>query len=133
MPSRIGFRWPVLLGSLSMIVSMIVFTIAAPRTDGFGIGLIVVALCLTGLAAGISQPAIASLSVDSVDEQDMGVANGMNQQTMFVGIVAGIQIMSVVLGDNVEPNRYAATFLIGLGMAGVGLAAALVIRAARPR
>ena len=128
MPSRIGFRWPVLLGSLSMIVSMIVFTIAAPRTDGFGIGLIVVALCLTGLAAGISQPAIASLSVDSVDEQDMGIANGMNQQITFVGIVGGIQTMSVVLGDDASGGRFAATYLIGLGIAVLAFAMAWFIQ-----
>ena len=95
--------------------------------------MIVAALCLTGLAAGISQPAIGALTVDSVDEQDMGVANGMNQQTMFVGIVAGIQIMSVVLGDVTEPGRYAGTFLIGLAAALLGLVAALAIQSLRPR
>lgn len=133
LPSRVGYRWPVVAGAVSMIISMCIFAFAALRTDGIGIAMIVIALCLTGLAAGISQPAIGALTVDSVDEQDMGVANGMNQQTMFVGIVAGIQIMSVVLGDVIEPNRYAMTFLIGLGAAFVGLAAALAIQSLRPR
>jgi len=128
LPSRVGFRWPVAAGAVSMIVSMIFFAGASPRTDGIGIGLIVVGLCMSGLAAGISQPAIGSLTVDSVDDEDMGIANGMNQQVTFVGIVVGIQVMSVILGDDASGARFAGTYLVGLVVAVFGLLAALAIR-----
>lgn len=128
LPSRIGFRMPIVAGAVAMIISMSVFALSGPRTDGVGIALIVVALGLSGLAAGISQPAIAALSVDSVDEQDMGIANGMNQQLTFVGIVGGIQTMSVLLGDEPSGGRFAMTYLVGLGIAAVGLLAASAIR-----
>ena len=42
-------------------------------------------LVLSGCASGVSQPAIAALAVASVDERDMGIANGMNQQVTWVG------------------------------------------------
>lgn len=131
LPGRIGYRLPIGLGALSMIVSMAMFAIASPMTDGLGIALVVVALALTGLAAGISQPAIGALTVDSVDEQDMGIANGMNQQVTFVGIVGGIQTMSVLLGDDPSGGRFATTYLVGLGVAAIGMLTAFVIREPR--
>lgn len=130
LPHRVGFRLPIVAGAVSMIVSMAVFMVASPRTDGLGVALIVIALCLTGLAAGISQPAIGTLTVDSVDPEDMGIANGMNQQITFVGIVGGIQTMSVVLGEDPSGGRYATTYLVGLGVAALALIAASRIRPA---
>lgn len=127
MPSRIGFRWPVVFGALSMGASMVVFAAAAPFTGGVGIALIVGGLVLSGVASGISQPAIAALAVDSVDDADMGIANGMNQQMTFVGIVAGIQTMNVLIGDSSDGGRFVMTYLVGLAFAAIGLAAGMFI------
>jgi len=128
LPSRIGLRWPIIVGAITMIVSMILFALAAPLNSGLGIALIVGGLSLSGLASGVSQPAIAALSVGAVDERDIGIANGMNQQITFVGIVAGVQTMSVLIGDDASGPRFAATYVVGLGVAVAGLVAAWRIR-----
>lgn len=128
MPSRIGFRWPVVLGAIFMSASMIFFALAAPFTGPAGISLIVAGLVLSGVASGVSQPSIAALSVDSVDAADIGIANGMNQQMTFVGIVAGIQTMNVLIGDSDASERFVSTYLVGLGFAVLGLIAAFAIQ-----
>ena len=127
MPQRIGFRWPVVLGALFMAASMVAFAVAAPVTGGLGIALIVAGLLLSGIASGVSQPSIAALSVDSVDEADMGVANGMNQQMTFAGIVAGIQTMNVLIGDSDASGTFVSTYLVGLAATVLALIAAFAI------
>lgn len=128
LPRRIGFRWPVVLGGLSMAASMVFFGAAAPFTGPTGIALIVGGLILSGVASGISQPAIAALAVDSVDDADMGIANGMNQQMTFVGIVAGIQTMNVLIGDSADADRFVYTYGVGLAFALFGMLAAAFIQ-----
>ena len=120
LPSRIGFRWPIMIGALSMAASMIAFAVASPLTGAVGIGLIVLGLVLSGVASGISQPSVAAMSVNAVDEADLGIANGMNQQMVFVGIVAGIQTMNVLVGESLDSARFVQTYLVGLGFALVG-------------
>ena len=128
LPGRIGFRSPVVMGALFMMLSMVFFALAAPITSGWGIAFIVCGLVLSGTASGVSQPAIAALSVDSVDAADMGVANGMNQQLTWVGIVAGIQTMNVLLGDNASGGRFVGTYMVGMMVAALGLVAAVAVR-----
>ena len=60
------------------------------------------------------------MSVNAVDEADLGIANGMNQQMIFVGIVAGIQTMNVLVGESSDSARFVQTYLVGLGFALVG-------------
>ncbi len=127
LPQRVGQRVPIVVGSVFMVASMGAFTIAAPMTTGVGIGIIVVGLVLTGIAAGISQPSVSAMVVDAVDEADMGIANGMSQQMMFIGIVAGIQTMNVLVGDDASGSRFVATYLLGGLFAVGGLIAALAI------
>jgi MFS family permease len=128
LPGRIGFRWPVMFGAISMSASMIVFAVAAPFTGVTGITLIVLGLVLSGVASGVSQPSIAALAVDAVDTADMGIANGMNQQMTFVGIVAGIQTMNVLIGDSADSSRFVMTYLVGLALALLGLVAASFVQ-----
>ncbi len=132
LPSKIGLKVPVVLGGILMVASMVAFILATGFTSGTGIALIVAGLVLSGAAAGLSQPSIAALAVNQVDETDVGVANGMNQQVMFVGILAGIQTMNVLLGDNTDASRFAMTYVVGLVVAALGLAVAMGISVAKP-
>lgn len=127
LPSRIGLRLPVVFGAVSIMVAMVAFGVAGLLTNGVGIALIVAGLVLTGFGAGISQPSIGALTVDSVDPEDMGIANGMNQQVTFVGIVAGIQTMNVFVGDNASGSQFFATYMVGFVVAALGAVAALAI------
>ncbi len=126
--TAIGERRPVILGSVLMIASMGAFAVASGMTGGVGLAVILVGLLLTGVSSGVSQPAVASMVVGSVDPEDMGIANGMSQQLMYIGIVSGIQTMNVFLGDDATPGRFAATFTFGAVVAGLGLVAALASR-----
>ncbi len=130
--TRIGERRPILLGALAMFASMAAFVGATTWTGSAGIALILLGLVLSGVSAGISQPSVASLVVHSVDEQDIGIANGMNQQIMFIGIVAGIQTMNVLVGDHATPSQFAVTYVLGALVALLALVVAFGVRE-RPR
>jgi MFS family permease len=124
----IGERKPIVIGALAMVASMGAFAASAGMTGTVGVVVIVLGLVLSGASSGVSQPAMASLVVASVDPEDMGIANGMSQQIMFIGIVSGIQTMNVFLGDSRSTGRFAATFAFGAVVAGFGLVAALAAR-----
>ena len=128
LPSRIGLKIPTLMGPIAMMISMAAFIAASPLTSGLGIGLILVGLVMSGVSSGIAQPSIAALVVGAVDEGDVGIANGMNQQITMIGIIVGIQTMNVLVGDDASGGRFAATYLVGFVVATVGLAAAFAIR-----
>jgi MFS family permease len=127
LPGRIGQKPPIVFGGVAMVVAMAAFTWASLLTSSLGIALILVGLVLSGASAGIGQPSVLAMVVDNVDPDDMGIANGMSQQVMFIGIVTGIQSMNVLAGDNASPTRFAVTFGTGLAVAAVGLVLALAI------
>lgn len=126
--TRIGEKKPIIGGAILMVGSMIAFAVASVVDLGsgrtIGLVLVVVGLSLSGAAAGISQPAMAAMVAGAVDDRDIGVANGMSQQLMFVGIVSGIQTMNVLIGDAPTQSQFAVTFGVGLGAAILGLVAA---------
>jgi MFS family permease len=127
--SRIGERRPIILGAVLMMASMLAFAGASlVDLDGArtaGLALILIGLALSGASAGVSQPSVAAMVAGAVDEEDLGIANGMNQQIMFIGIVSGIQTMNVLVGDSAGPSRFAWTFGLGLAVATLGLVAAV--------
>lgn len=131
--TRIGEKRPIVLGSVLMIASMAAFALAAiidvEGTIIGGLGLVIAGLALSGASAGLSQPSVAAMVAGAVDPADLGIANGMNQQIMFIGIVSGIQTMNVLVGDSGGPGRFAATFGVGLAVASLGLVAALGVGA----
>lgn len=129
LPGRIGQKPPIIIGAVAMIASTAAFVVASGLDSGVGIALILAGLILAGGAAGISQPSVLAMVVDNVDDDDTGIANGMTQQIMFIGIVVGVQGMNVLAGDNATPGRFALTFGVGLVASVIGLTLALMIRA----
>ncbi len=127
--SRIGEKRPIVLGAILMIGSMAIFAVAAlvgsDESRLVGLGLVIVGLSLSGASAGVSQPSVAAMVAGAVDEADLGIANGMSQQIMFIGIVSGVQTMNVLIGDDPGPSRFAWTFALGLVAAVFGLVTAL--------
>jgi len=130
--SRLGERIPLAIGAAIMIASMLCFAGASGGYSMFGLALIVAGLTLSGTAAGLASPSSTSLVVGAVDPEDMGIANGMSQQVLFIGIVSGIQLMLVVLGEEAGSAEFVRTFLFGAAVATAGLGAALMVRAPRP-
>ncbi len=128
--SAMGEQRPIVLGGLCMVASMAAFALAARLTGSTGLAVVIGGLVLSGVSAGISQPAVASMIVGAVDDHDVGIANGMGQQVMMIGIVSGIQTMNVFLGDDTSIERFTATFAFGGVVAALGTLAALNARAA---
>jgi MFS family permease len=124
--TRIGEALPMVTSSAMMVASMLSF--AAGSRPG-ALVFVLLGLVLSGTAAGIGAPSYTSLVVRSVDTRDVGVATGMNQTMLFMGIVSGIQIMLVVLGDSPSQSRYAGTFVAGAVIAGGGLVASAIAAA----
>ncbi|MGE0728657.1 MAG: MFS transporter [Acidimicrobiia bacterium] len=118
--TKVGEGIPMIAASTMMVTSMGAFALGSTSA---GIAFVLLGLVLSGASAGIGSPAYTTLVAGSVDAKDLGVATGMNQTMLFVGIVSGIQIMLVVLGESPDQSRYVWTFLFGAAVAVVGLAA----------
>ncbi len=128
--TKIGEGIPMLAASSMMIASMVAFALGAQTQV---VVLVVLGLVLSGASAGIGTPAYTTLVAGSVDSDDIGVATGMNQTMLFVGIVSGIQIMLVVLGDAASAGRFAGTFMFGAVFALLGLTFSSVAAVSRSR
>ena len=115
----------MLFGSIAMVLSMVAFAAGSP---GSSIILIIVGLVLSGISAGVASPSYNTLVASTVDRLDLGIANGMSQTVVYMGIVTGIQTMLVILGDAASPTRFAGTYLFGAAIAVFGLLAALNAR-----
>ncbi len=121
--TKLGEAIPMVAGTSMMVASMVSFALGS--SSGM-LAFVIGGLVLSGVSAGVGAPAFTTLVVGSVEPTDIGVATGMNQTMLFVGIVSGIQIMLVVLGDTPDQGRYVNTFLFGAGVAVLGMACSCV-------
>ncbi len=92
------------------------------------------ALALSGMGLGISAPAMTATVANAVDDADLGVAGAMQQLTVQVGAVIGIQVMQTVQQAR-EPAGLVASFrlayLVGAGVCLLAVLAALFIQPTR--
>lgn len=120
LPGRIGFRIPMVLGTALMLASMFAFALGSGAD---GLWLVILGLSLSGISAGIASPSYQTLVANSVDSKDLGIANGMNQTILWIGIIMGIQSMGALAGADPSTSRYQLTFLFGGAVALIGLIA----------
>jgi predicted MFS family arabinose efflux permease len=123
---RFGARGTAITGSVAMVASMVLFVVTTLSESA---PLLVVALVLSGLSFGlVTAPFAASVS-NSVDQADLGVAQGIFNTAISLGTVTGIQIVLLALGNATMHDRhdFIAPYLIGAGGALAMVAAALVI------
>jgi len=90
---RIGQRTTAVTGTLFVVASMGVFALLGADSPNL---LIILALALSGVGLGISQPSISAGVANAVEDHDLGVASAAQQLMQNVGIVSGIQIMTTV-------------------------------------
>jgi len=90
---RLGERTTALFGAMAMGSSMLCFALL---TRSSGLGLVILALALSGAGMGVASPSLASLVANTVEESSMGIASAAQQLTTQIGLVAGIQILSTV-------------------------------------
>ncbi|MGY9074139.1 MAG: MFS transporter [Acidimicrobiales bacterium] len=118
----VGWRIPMYIGTVSMVGSMGAFALGS--TEG-GLVFIMIGLILSGLSAGIASPAYQALVASSVADKDLGIANGMSQTVMWMGIIMGIQSMLAFSGETLTVSRTRWTFVFGGVVALIGLVAPL--------
>lgn len=121
---RFGGRTMILIGSVGISVSMAMVAVAAGRSS---LPWLIAGLVLSGAAIGVASPSYATVVVGAVDARDMGVASGMNATFMNIGMLTGIQVLFVVLGDGRTPRDFAEVYVVGGAVSLVGILGALAI------
>jgi MFS family permease len=106
-----------------------------------GLWLIVIALALSGLGMGVSQPATSSTMSNELDESEYGVMSSAQLLATQVGEVAGIQVV-LTLQESIARrsglgnvhhstallHSFSIAFWVGGVMAALGVICALFMR-----
>ncbi|MGZ6950584.1 MAG: MFS transporter [Acidimicrobiia bacterium] len=127
--ARIGERQAGIVGMTLLVASMAMFVVA---TAGDLVGLVFAGLALSGLAMGASMPSLVTVVANTVPTGDLGVANAAQQMVAQIGTVTGIQLLSTIQGGSDAVVPFAAAYVVGGAVAGVGVVAAAFIASRRP-
>lgn len=100
---------------------------AAQGANTDAIALVTVGLVLSGIGLGIATPGLTALSAAASDPKDYGVTSGMRTTITQIGVTAGIQTMSIIVGTTYSGASFAASFLLGTVVAVLGTAMVLLI------
>lgn len=122
---RVGERRATVFASVLMIVSMGLFTLGSSVDQ---VLLVIAALVLSGCTLGLGMPSYQTALAASVDDEDLGVANGMMHMMISISTASGIQVMLLLLGGGREPADFARSYLFGAAVAVLALLASLVVR-----
>jgi MFS transporter, DHA2 family, methylenomycin A resistance protein len=138
MTVRTGERTSTLFGTGSLLVSMVLFATLAPSS---GLGVIVVALALSGLGMGVSMPATSATMSNELAESEYGVMSAAQLLSAQVGEVMGIQLVltiqeSIARRDGLADvhhstallHSFRVPFWVGAGAAALAVGCALFIR-----
>lgn len=118
-----GPRFGAQAGSIAMIASMSLFTFGALFEN---MALLLIGLATSGLSLGLEAPAVNTSIANSVDDQDLGVANGVAATSGTLGGVLGLQVFLLILG-NADPHGatdFAPAYAFGILLGVIGLVAA---------
>jgi MFS family permease len=139
MTVRTGERTATLIGTGSLFVSMLLFATLSPSA---GLTIIVVALALSGLGMGVSQPATSSTMSNELEESEYGVMSAAQLLATQVGEVAGIQAVLTIQESIAKSSglgsvhhstallhSFSVPFWVGTFVAGLAVVSALFIRA----
>ena len=99
---RFGRRLPTTVGLALLIPGAL--PIALAGTD-VTIPILVLGLALVGAGIGLSSPGLQTTAVESVDQNDAGVASGVYATSRYLGSIIGSALLAAVLGaerDNVD-------------------------------
>ena len=136
---RYGSKVPLVAGSVLSSLGMLFLAVEHGSEWN-----VYVSMGLVGLGIGFAFSAMSNLVVEAVPATQTGVATGMNANVRTIGGSVGSQVVSTVIVAGVaagavphERGYVVAFIVLGVAMAGAGVAAALVPsrearRAARP-
>ena len=138
MTARTGERNATLFGTVSLLLSMVLFATLGVSTP---VVIVVVALALSGLGMGVCQPATSSTMSNELAESEYGVMSAAQLLAAQVGEVAGIQIV-LTIQESIAKNSglgnvhrstallhsFAVPFWVGTAVAALAVVCALFIR-----
>ncbi len=135
---RTGERAATLAGAGSLLLSMLVFATLSPSS---GLWIILIALALSGIGMGVSQPATSSTMSNELDASEYGVMSAAQLLATQVGEVAGIQVVLTLqeslarhagLGNvhhsTALLHSFQVAFWVGVGVAALAVASAWFMR-----
>jgi MFS family permease len=138
MTVRTGERTATLFGAASLFLSMILF---ATLSASAGLVIILVALALSGLGMGVSNPATSATMSNELQESEYGVMSAAQLLAAQVGEVAGIQAVLTIqesiarrsgLGNvhhsTALLHSFSVAFWVGAGAAALAVVCGLFIR-----
>lgn len=138
MTVRTGERTATLFGTLSLLLSMVIFATLGVSS---AVIVVVVALALSGLGMGVCQPATSSTMANELAESEYGVMSAAQLLAAQVGEVAGIQLV-LTIQETIAKNSglanvhhspallhsFSVPFWIGTFVAALAVVCALFIR-----
>ena len=138
MTVRTGERTATLFGAGSLLLSMILF---ATLSESAGLLIILVALALSGLGMGVSNPATSATMSNELAASEYGVMSAAQLLATQIGEVAGIQAVLTIQESiarrsglaNVHHSTallhsFSIAFWVGAGMAALAVVCGLFIR-----
>ncbi len=126
--ARVGERRAAVTGTILVAASMGLFAFAA---SGSVLALVFAGLVLSGIGLGGSAPSLITVVANTVNPEDLGVANAAQQMVAMIGTVAGIQVLSTIQGGSGAAAPFTAAYLVGGGVALVGVVAAFFVHSSR--
>jgi EmrB/QacA subfamily drug resistance transporter len=126
--ARVGERRAAVTGTILVAVSMGLFAFAA---SGDLLALVFAGLVLSGIGLGGSAPSLITVVANTVNPEDLGVANAAQQMVAMIGTVAGIQVLSTIQGGSEAAGPFTAAYLVGGGVAIIGAVAAFFVHSSR--
>jgi MFS family permease len=138
MTVRTGERTATLFGTLSLLLSMVIFATLGVSS---AVIVVVIALALSGLGMGVCQPATSSTMANELAESEYGVMSAAQLLAAQVGEVAGIQLV-LTIQESIAKNSglsnvhhspallhsFSVPFWIGTFVAALAVVCALFIR-----
>jgi len=121
---RFGGRPVVVLGTTMIAVALAL--IGRGALD-HSVWLVLIGAGLAGTGSGIARPPIIAALTSAVGEQDMGVGTGMLNMTGQIGAAAGISILSGLISNDSNADRFFVILTIAALIAVFGVLTAGLI------
>jgi MFS family permease len=129
MGRRLGERSFLTVSASTMTIGLVLLAVGS--TSG-ALGLVIVALVVSGLAWGNAQPGMVTVMANAVTQEDFGIATSLQQTAGQIGGVLGLGVLTALVADSTTSRPFTIGFLITAGLAAFGALIATRIHTSHP-
>ena len=126
---RAGERRMSVIGMGLVAVAMAAFASAA---IGDTLALVYIGLAVAGLGMGVAVPSLVTVVGNSVDANDLGVANAAQSMIATLGASTGMQVLSTVQQSGNGSTGFTTAYVVGAVGACLAVGGAAFVRSHRP-